>query len=548
MKRIVTFLSLSGLLFWSVSLLGQADTVVVPATLNGSPLGAINHFILGDTTPTGERKNPDRVYKLLHDKIYFMDGEFRANFDLKLIADPWDENSKPPIVASTTGANGKVMDIQFILLGDAIIKNIIFQLTPPEETIGSTAAFWLSKEGGNYEFDRIMVEWSVWVGITTVVPINKVTIKNCIFRNQQHPTNIWNGRGMNFYQRNPADTVLMYNNTFFNMNSFAFAADISSFPPKYFLFDHNTLVNTMKFPIHSFWLPNAVVSNNIFYNTHSYGENKKDREGQDPDELQYGIINISKMSKKTVKYLGGLTESERRYIVKNNDVFYSDAIKNYWKANKLPANVFMNSRTKGMFEDKATYPFLQKEFPLDKDPGFVNAGNAIPDMVRWMNKRRRNQSNTLWGWDPDGSRFQVGWPLPEDLSYTNEEVKKAAEGGFPLGDLNWWDPSVKEEWEKWKINAVQSVAKGSSTIKLHPNRPNPFVEETLISYELPTSGAVQIDLLDLEGHLVTPILKSKQEAGAHRIIWRKGNQKPGVYLYRIKMGGKQASAKLIIAK
>lgn len=123
--------------------------------------------------------------------------------------------------------------------------------------------------------------------------MNKIVFRNCYFKNSQHKTNIWNGRGIGFYQENPADTVIIQNNTFFNNNSFAFFADISSIPPDFLLFDHNTIVNSMKFPIHSFWLPNAKVTNNLFYNAHSYGETAADKVGQDPDLLEYGIINIS---------------------------------------------------------------------------------------------------------------------------------------------------------------------------------------------------------------------------------------------------------------
>ena len=468
------------------------DTVDVPTMVNGNAFGAINKFIIGDTMPSGERINPNRVYRLKKNSIYFLDGIFFADFDLNLIGEIAGDGEKPPIIASTAGADGTIQLIQFKLFGNAIIKDIICQMTPPSGNGESNAAFFLSGQKKNYYFDNVRIEWGLWTGITTEVPVNKVVITNCYFRNVEHKTDIWNGRGMNTYQQNPADTVIMRNNTFFNLNSFVFAADVSAIPPRYLIFDHNTIVNSMKFPIHSFWLPNATVTNNIFYNSHSFGENSSDVVGQDPQKLLYGIINIDKIPNALLKYYG-IAESERRYKVTNNAFFYEQPIKDYWSTFSLPENPFMNSRNLTMFGDDATYPGLTVENTIEENPNFVQAGTGMTSMITWMTNRRNLKDNNYWGWDPDNNKFQVQWPFPEDLSFTNESMKTAASGGFPLGDLNWWKDK-KSEWEDWLATDTKNV--DNHILEGFTVSPSPANEQLSLKFRMKQSSAIQIDIFD----------------------------------------------------
>ncbi|PID56079.1 MAG: hypothetical protein CR986_10520 [Ignavibacteriae bacterium] len=526
---------LFALLFFSTSLIGQADTVLVPSVVDGEPFGAINKFIIGDTTSTGERVNPERYYKLEKNKIYFLNGEFHAHFDLRLIADDVEDGEKPPIVASTTGSDGTIQLIQFNLFGDAYIKNIIFQMTPPSGNGESNASFFLSKLDGNYEFDNVRWEWGLWTAIAVVIPLNKIKVTNCYFRNPQHKTNIFNGRGITFYQENPADTVIIQNNTFFNINSFSFVADNSSIPPGLLLFDHNTIVNQMKWPIHSYWITNAVVTNNIFFNSSAFGENHQDTEGQDPERLQYGLINIYPAPQDILDY-HGVTEAERSYICDRNAYYFTDDIKDYWAEYELPDVPFMNSRTQGMFDDDANYPNLYLDHLYYADPKFKEDGEGTEQMIAWMKRKRDWQQNTYWGWDPDGNKFEVQWPFPEDFTYSNEELMTAADRGFPLGDLNWY-PELKTRWlEGDTIVGNSFVDFQPKDLIINEVYPNPFNDYLRFDISLKNSSKVSLSIIDLNGKIVDTVNKGKLSSGNHIISWKTqwDNLNEGIYLYQIK--------------
>jgi hypothetical protein len=76
---------------------------------------------------------------------------------------------------------------------------------------------------------------------------------------------------------------------------------------------------------------------------------------------------------------------------------------------------------------------------------------------------------------------------------------------------------------------------------LHYNYPNPFSQQTAISYELPVTTHVVMEIYDLAGMLVIPLVNQTQDAGKYNIWWhghdRSGRMVPdGVYICRMRAG------------
>ena len=82
----------------------------------------------------------------------------------------------------------------------------------------------------------------------------------------------------------------------------------------------------------------------------------------------------------------------------------------------------------------------------------------------------------------------------------------------------------------------ESLVPGEFT--LSQNYPNPFNLETIISYQLPISGAVQLLVYDLLGHKVKTIVDRVQLRGYYQVRWNGTTEsgKPlasGIYLYQM---------------
>ena len=84
-------------------------------------------------------------------------------------------------------------------------------------------------------------------------------------------------------------------------------------------------------------------------------------------------------------------------------------------------------------------------------------------------------------------------------------------GGFVS---NFYMDSFTVKYEQTTlISSNNSVAK--SKYKLI-NYPDPFKDNTLISYNLPNRGMVKLNIIDITGMILNTLVSSQQSAGSHK--------------------------------
>lgn len=84
-------------------------------------------------------------------------------------------------------------------------------------------------------------------------------------------------------------------------------------------------------------------------------------------------------------------------------------------------------------------------------------------------------------------------------------------------------------------------------------RPNPFSDQTNIMFTLWEDSALRIDILDLEGKLVTTLVDGNFTAGEHSIVWngmdgQRQQAPPGFYIYRIGDGNTVATGRVALVR
>jgi hypothetical protein len=87
-----------------------------------------------------------------------------------------------------------------------------------------------------------------------------------------------------------------------------------------------------------------------------------------------------------------------------------------------------------------------------------------------------------------------------------------------------------------------------STFSLSQNYPNPFNPTTIISYNLPKSAHVKLEILDILGREIKTLIYVKQEAGHHTIIWDGKGNSSGIYFYKIEAGNFTETRKMVLLK
>ena len=88
---------------------------------------------------------------------------------------------------------------------------------------------------------------------------------------------------------------------------------------------------------------------------------------------------------------------------------------------------------------------------------------------------------------------------------------------------------------------------------VHQNHPNPFNPITLIQYDLPNNGFVNMAVYDMMGRLVKTLLNGSKPAGYNQVLWHATNDNnesvsAGVYIYVIQFGNSIETKKMILLK
>lgn len=90
-------------------------------------------------------------------------------------------------------------------------------------------------------------------------------------------------------------------------------------------------------------------------------------------------------------------------------------------------------------------------------------------------------------------------------------------------------------------------------IQLVQNYPNPFNLETVLSFNLPKGGEVELSIYNILGQKVRQLVASNLPAGGHTYIWDGKNENggtvaTGLYFYRLVVDDYQATKKMMLVK
>ncbi|MCK9409944.1 MAG: S8 family serine peptidase [Bacteroidetes bacterium] len=109
---------------------------------------------------------------------------------------------------------------------------------------------------------------------------------------------------------------------------------------------------------------------------------------------------------------------------------------------------------------------------------------------------------------------------------------------FSVG--NWIDDGTTDAGEDTR--SVPSV------FALHQNFPNPFNPLTIIQYEVPYSGPVQLKVYDVLGREVSTIVNEYKTAGRYLAEFNAGNLSSGLYFCRLSAGQQHAIRKMMLVQ
>ncbi len=543
--------------------------------------GTLAAAVAADTVGGAQNFPAGRVYHLTRGGIYLFNGNITTNgFKLTIVGDPPPAtgNDPGPAFIQATSPGGSP-DNLINAYGDLELRNVWVT-----SWAQGNAVQWqnisLNKLNSSLIIDSCIFDYSNGVSIILQGGHhNKYISRNTIYRNQVSTSQWWCGRP-NYFNSSSVDSVWVENCTFVNEG---FSFQEQDYGNAFFLWNHNTLINTAKFAMLNEIWKTAYVGNSIFYNSHFTGERlKQDAPGQDPDGYLYGaVIDVDTLNFR--RGVGGghsndtlitdptaqaALEASRNVRVAynaNGRDAYLDAFYTKYNTDKnahlpagegtpgvdtaLMAEPFVNVRTSNMFK---THPNMSFSHNFDKaSPGFTLAPTNQDSLTAFLHAQFYATSvNVDWGWDGGtGATYQqhtFPWQAnktgffyrtPENLTYSNNGLKTGAIGGFPMGDLNWY-PTQKAAWmaaggSTADITAMKALPAGFTAVlgidqkpgavpaqySLEANYPNPFNPSTTIKYALSAAGVVKLVVYDLLGREVRTLVNGNMPAGNQSVQW-----------------------------
>ena len=83
---------------------------------------------------------------------------------------------------------------------------------------------------------------------------------------------------------------------------------------------------------------------------------------------------------------------------------------------------------------------------------------------------------------------------------------------------------------------------------VHHAYPNPFNPATLISFDIPKAGKVNVAIYNLLGEKIVTLVDQEMTPGWKRIPWHAGSLPSGIYFYRVSYDRHRITNKLMFIK
>lgn len=191
-----------------------------------------------------------------------------------------------------------------------------------------------------------------------------------------------------------------------------------------------------------------------------------------------------------------------------------------------------------------TFMFANND-TLEVDLSGWDISNAadVNNMFAYSTLTTRNYDSLLVGWSQleltNGLTFDAG------NSQYSEAGSVARQSmidnfGWTINDGGLVEPETEVSNE---LNEDMPAEFG-----LSQNYPNPFNPSTNISFDLPQSSNVTLEVFDMMGKRVATLVNGRVSAGSHQVTFNATNLASGIYIYRLNAGSFVQTRKLTLIK
>ena len=488
----------------------SGDTMIVAYLQSNGTIrvNALHDAIVADTIKGGGRASLTRIYKLKLNGIYYEVDQIANNgWPLTIVSDVANNVNYPPELQMNAlrpdGSSSSVSLSTGAMLssgGNVTLRNLFISGRNADN--GAQTSYqpmFFSANNCRNIIDGCFFEQS---NFSLVVVPNGAHCENYItnnkFRNLQEnpPTQQWTGRGISIWV--DEDTVVMENNTFFNIGMCVFQMEGGS--ANYLRFNHNTIANLGRGIVSNSgdWWQSAFFANNLIINGWWEGEGHNANDllapSRDPRMTYSGLFNVAVLP---TSY--GL-EGTRRVVITKEYAYLDPLIKaKYGKGGGVADTI-----ARAWFIDPVSKADYLIPYSVASGNGHMYVGDTnwlstLPQgMVNYLYDANWSKLATtanipvstlstpssmvdsMWAmiteiraagvmyttffYHPSTNGYEY-WPLPENFAYTDATLMTAGTDGLPIGDLNWF-PTQKAKFQTGITGYVKAIEALAGTVPI----------------------------------------------------------------------------------
>ena len=527
----------------------------------------INVVINGDTTATGARANPDRIYQLQRDVVYLMDSNIRnTGYHLQIVGAE-GSGALPQVYTSLNGTSGNRVGDAFFQEGDITFRDFSFSGVLPEDFGGelpnmSTTFVRTAASGFDLIMDGLVVVNLEAQIVRAQSALRKMIVTNTIWANSgwlgTDGTNFGAGKGVDL-RDGSIDSLVFRNNTFINYTDRIIRHRSSTGPVQNMVFDHNTILNAVSYhgTLALGQVGNSIkITNNLFYDSFVAGADTSDIVRQSEFD-ESGEVYANGKAKMT--WILSEPNETTDWTISNNVYVVSPEVQAFYDAfsdgggddgnpdngtdgdNDIigvgpPLTDHILSRI-----SNPTTAFTQMSLDL------TNAPDAPVDMVTWYRTEtgRTKDTSTFDVMTDDYDRRTTAYYLTDfDPSYpTTSPAYTAGTNGCPVGDLTWF-PGVDVDA---CLASADEAGPEASRLAIS-NAPNPFRTGTTLRYTLDRAADVTMTVYDALGRQVATLVDATEAAGEHTVEWSAAAAAPGLYVVRLQAGDQVGTHRMLVVR
>lgn len=495
------------------SLNAQQRVVKIDGIVPGQPLvyDQIYNAINADATNRATNKNV--VYELRRGQVYLNTSTINStDYDLYIRAEAG--TGTLPIIFHTLNSAG-ASAAMITARQNMILENLEIDGKHSNGTLGNRI---LNMYGKNY---RCVVRGCRIINdrggaIAVQVDGVKLYIIDSNIGNMGHQISVGgNGRVVDLRNSVSVDTLVVQNCTVYNLTD----RFIRNMAPiiNYMKVDHNTVMNSQGYHgcLQLGKTKTAVITNNIFANTLTYGDRFPARwrtEQLQPDKA-FAVITHDSLSK---------TLPAATVEMRNNNIYHEKKFVDFF--NLTPPNDSIGDVRP---INNAIIKFVGATLPQAyyREELTFKTTSSSQKLYEFL---------TYWVTHPKASVFPNNfaeiYPYEWDVTYsTTSKSYKAGDNGYPVGDLNAW-PLLKAQWLQGIVQKSATLKSGMiEDVSIDNSFPNPFVDQTMIYYSITKAQKVEVSVFNSVGQKSKTLVNSELSPGNYSTVWD-GKSNSGVVL------------------